>query len=387
MPPLAVIVPALEIGMLTVPKPVMSVLAARVPKPLIVPFDSVMSLATVSTDEAPSWILPLVTVCAAPLIVRLTPVPVSSVWLALVIEIGAATVVVAENFRVDADAVAIVNATPLATVPFRFSTPPLAVIVFAPLPTATFAATVPKPVSDAPLPIEIPLVSVSVPPLSTILPLVKASAPLMVRLPPVPISSVWLTLLIEIKADVVDAVPENFRVDADAVAIANVAPLATVPARFSTPPLAVIVPVPVAMFAATVPDPIKSAPLPIVSPDAMVNKPPSSWIVPLVMLSTALMVRLPAAPICRVWSLSLIEIAAADIAVPSSFRVELAAVPNCNTTPLSTVPNTLSVPPPSANSLPPGVVTGDVQCAEALHGSASCKRDRARVQRAARHGR
>src|SRR5882757_9489338 len=267
VPALAVIVPALEIGMLTVPEPVMLVFAARVPRPLIVPPSSVMPLASVSKDEAPSSrIWPLVIVCA-PLIVRLPLVPTSSVWLALVIEIAVAAIAVLENFRVDADALAIVNTGPLATVPVRFSRPPLAVTV--PAPAAIFAAIVPKPVSVAPLPIVKPDASVSVPPSSWILPLVMLSAALIVRLPLAPISSVWAALLIAI-APVV-AVLENFSVEADPVAIVNVGPpLATVPVRFSTPPLAVTAPVPAAILAATVPNPVSVAPVPIVKPAASV---------------------------------------------------------------------------------------------------------------------
>src|SRR6266571_5295350 len=99
-------------------------------------------------------------------------------------------------------------------------------------------------------------------------------------------------LLIEIAAAEV-AVLENSRVEAAAVAIVNVLPLATVPVRFSVPLFAVIVPLPAAMLAATVPAPVSVAPAPMVRPDASVSVavPPSSWILPLVMLSAALIVR------------------------------------------------------------------------------------------------
>jgi hypothetical protein len=71
------------------------------------------------------------------------------------------------------------------------------------------------------------------------------------------------------------AVLENSKTDSGAVAIVNAGPLATVPVRFSVPPLAVIVPVPVAMFGATVPKPVNVAPLPIVRPEESVNVPPA----------------------------------------------------------------------------------------------------------------
>ena len=63
----------------------------------------------------------------------------------------------------------------------------------------------------------------------------------------------------------------------------------------SVPPVAVTVPDP-ASVAATVPKPVSVAPPPIVRPDESVSVPPSSLILPLVMLSPPVMVRLPAAP-------------------------------------------------------------------------------------------
>jgi hypothetical protein len=50
----------------------------------------------------------------------------------------------------------------------------------------------------------------------------------------------------------------------------------------------------------TVPDPISVAPLPIVSPKESVSVPPSSWIVPLVMLVPVPIVSAAAAPISSV---------------------------------------------------------------------------------------
>src|SRR5207248_1695199 len=129
---------------------------------------------------------------------------------------------------------------PLLTVPDRRSVPLLAVIVPAP---ARFALTVPEPMSVAPLPTVTPEESVSVPPDIRIVPLVMLSATLIVRLPPLPISSVWLALLIVI-AEAAVAVPVNFRSEAEADAIVNDGPLATVPESASVPALAVIVPVP-----------------------------------------------------------------------------------------------------------------------------------------------
>ena len=80
VPPEAVSVLAFDTGMLTVPEPVMLVVAEIVPVPLIVPPFSVIPLASVSCvlPAASSLMVPLVTVCAA-LIVRLPAVPISNV--------------------------------------------------------------------------------------------------------------------------------------------------------------------------------------------------------------------------------------------------------------------------------------------------------------------
>ena len=89
-----------------------------------------------------------------PLMVRLPALPTSSVWLALLILIGAADVAVPENSKVEADAVAIVNAGPLDTVPVRLSVPPLAVIVPTP---ETAPPMVPLPLIVAPVLLTMPL--------------------------------------------------------------------------------------------------------------------------------------------------------------------------------------------------------------------------------------
>ncbi|MBV9154115.1 MAG: hypothetical protein JO204_20310 [Alphaproteobacteria bacterium] len=65
------------------------------------------------------------------------------------------------------------------------------------------------------------------------------------------------------------------------------------------PPLASTIPPPLS-GPWTIPDPIIIAPLPIVSPDVSVRLPPSSLIVPFVMLSAALIVREPLGPISSV---------------------------------------------------------------------------------------
>ena len=80
----------------------------------------------------------------------------------------------------------------------------------------------------------------------------------------------------------------------------NLSPLATVPDRSSVPPLAVIVPLPAFIGAATVPKPLSVAPVSIVRPELSVSVPPASRIVPLVMLSATLMVRAPPVPISKV---------------------------------------------------------------------------------------
>ena len=67
--------------------------------------------------------------------------------------------------------------------------------------------------------------------------------------------------------------------------------------------------------------------------------------VPLVMNSLPLIVRLPAGPISSVWLALLIAIVAADVATPSIIRSEAAAVPIDRTTPVAIDPNTSSVPP------------------------------------------
>src|SRR4029077_12125423 len=112
------------------------------------------------------------------------------------------------------------------------------------------AVTVPWPLRVAPVPTAIPEASFKVPPDSRIVPLVMLSAAPIVRLPPLPISSVWLALLIEI-ADAAVAVPVNFRSEAEAELIVKAGPLLTVPDRVRVPPEAVIVPVP-ERFAVTV---------------------------------------------------------------------------------------------------------------------------------------
>jgi hypothetical protein len=145
-----------------------------------------------------------------------------------------------------------------------------------------------------------------VPPDNRIVPLVMLSAALIVRLPPAPTCSVWLVLLMLIAFAAV-AVPVNSSTDADAVAIVKAGPLLTAPDRFSVPPEAVIVPAP-DKFAVTAPWPLKVAPLPIVIPDASLSVPPDNRMVPLVMLSAALIVRLPPVPTCSVWLALLIDI-------------------------------------------------------------------------------
>ena len=116
------------------------------------------------------------------------------------------------------------------------------------------------------------------------------------------------------------------------------------------PPEAVIVsavPVPDRVrFAASVPKPL-IVPLDVVvpseMPEASLSVPPSSWILPAVTFCAALIVSAPAAPISNVWFRLVIEIAAAEVAVPSIFRSEAVAVAMTSTTPLSIVPNKSSV--------------------------------------------
>src|SRR5262249_24169806 len=136
----------------------------------------------------------------------------------------------------------------LVTVPVISSAPPMAVSVFeVPLPPLlTFADTVPNPVSVPELlelPRTIPDASFKVPPDIWILPSEIVSAAWMVRLPPLPISNVWLALLIVIALAAV-AVPVNFRSEADAEAMVKLGPLLTVPDNVRVPPEAVIVPPP-----------------------------------------------------------------------------------------------------------------------------------------------
>src|SRR5262249_19617333 len=147
--------------------------------------------------------------------------------------------------------------------------------VIVPAPSAfgsMLAATVPKPVKVALLPIARPAASLSVPPLMTILPLVTLSALAMVRLPPLPTSRVWLLLLMSIAPT--EAILLNLRVAGDVVLMVKAWPLAPAPDRVRLPPDGVTEPVPGARFAATVPKPVKDALLPIVSPAESLRVPP-----------------------------------------------------------------------------------------------------------------
>src|SRR5437016_4892543 len=115
----------------------------------------------------------------------------------------------------------------------------------------------------------------------------------------------------------------------------NATPLATVPVRSSTPPDALTVPAP-AMFAATVPAPLSVAPEPIVRPDASASVPPAIKMVPLVIDSAALIVRVPALT-SNVWFTLLIDIAAADVAFAPKFNVEAVAKLIANVWPAAAV--------------------------------------------------
>jgi hypothetical protein len=75
-----------------------------------------------------------------------------------------------------------------------------------------------------------------------------------------------------------------------------------------------------------------------------VKVPPSSRIVPLVMLSAALIVSLPLGPISNVW-LALLIATRRAVAVPSISDPDPAVVLTASTTLLSIVPSTSSVPP------------------------------------------
>ena len=63
------------------------------------------------------------------------------------------------------------------------------------------------------------------------------------------------------------------------------------------------------------------------------------------MVSAALMVRLPAAPISSFWLALLSAMAEAETAVPSIFNSDPTVVPIASTRPLLTVPSRSSVPP------------------------------------------
>ena len=104
---------------------------------------------------------------------------------------------------------------------------------------------------------------------------------------------------------------------------------ATAPCRFSVPPLAVIVPVPSpVILALTEPAPLRFAPALSVRPEESLNMAPlpRSVILPLVMLSAVVSVRLPVvAPISSVWSVVLIAMVVA-VAVSGDFENGLAGV-------------------------------------------------------------
>ena len=119
----------------------------------------------------------------------------------------------------------------------------------------------------------------------------------------------------------------------------------TVPVISSVPPLALIVPPPFAIFAATVPAPVNFAPAPTVKPDASVSVPPAMEIVPLVMLSATPMVSAPLPPTSSVWLALLIAIADDAVAVLENSRVEAVAVAMVNALLLVTAPVKSSTPP------------------------------------------
>src|SRR5437762_234214 len=92
------------------------------------------------------------------------------------------------------------------------------------------------------------------------------------------------------------SVPLKVRVPFEAVIVALLMAPLTVPepvmlATVKVPPDCVTEPLDKATAALTVPAPLKVAPLPIVRPDASVSVPPLSRIVPLLMLSAAVIVR------------------------------------------------------------------------------------------------
>src|SRR5271169_5794928 len=114
-----------------------------------------------------SWMVPLVMLSVAPT-VRIAVLPISSVWLLLLIAIAVAAVAVPSIFKSEGVVLSIAKIGPLLTVPVRSRVPPLASIVPV-LPLLMFADTVPKPVI-APPALAMPPVAARVPPASVIVP-------------------------------------------------------------------------------------------------------------------------------------------------------------------------------------------------------------------------
>jgi hypothetical protein len=233
--------------------------------------------------------------------------------------------------------------TPLPMLALRSSVSPEIEATMLPEPEIALVPveTVPAPVRVAPIPMVRPELSVSVAPVPArlIVPLVMLSAPFSVRLPVLAISSVWLLLFIATL--VADAVFEISRTEAEPLLMFR-ATLATVPARLSVPPLAVAVPVPSpVILALTVPAPLRFAPLLSVRPEESLNMapPPRSVILPLVMFSAPVSVRLPVLAISSVWLLLLIATLVA-VAVPEISRTDWLALLIPRVTPV-TVPTRL----------------------------------------------
>ena len=204
----------------------------------------------------------------------------------------------------------------------KSSTPPVAVT--APVPSKSVVVvvpvvTVPKPVSfAAALPSVMPPVSVSEPPSSLIVPSVMFSAAPTVSAPLLPISRVWLLVVMPIAAFEVAAL-SNFRSETLVELIAATRPAPNVPVRSSVPPEAVMVLTPpvCVRLAATVPEPPSVAVL-NVTPDPSVSVPPAMtiWAPPLRLWAPPLIVTLPF-EIFSVWLALVMEIGAAEVTPPA----------------------------------------------------------------------
>ena len=236
---------------------------ANTPCPLIVPVEIVAPDASVKVAPVPASVtlpapstacVPTVSAAVLPLSSSVPPLSVSvCAWLPAASSLSVSVLAVSDS----------VSRLPLSVIADCISSvPPFAVTKAAPL-AASVDANTPCPLI-VPVEIVAPDASVNVAPAPSSFTVLApiASALVTVRVPAVFSSSV------PVEPRNVTAValltPSSFRISPLALPTCRVLTLVTVPFSSSVPPLAVIVPVPVAMFAVTFPAPVNVAPAPMV---------------------------------------------------------------------------------------------------------------------------